>query len=127
MSEQLAVAFDDDVKSFEPGATVRGRALWLLSEDPVAIEVRLFWHTAGKGDVDLGIVGTTRFDTPGTAGDRPFEFVLPMRPWSCSGRLVSVIWSVEIVALPREDSQHFTITVGPGGREVILRGGALSS
>ncbi len=122
MSDRLAIAFDGDVKVFEPGATVRGRALWLLEDDPQAIEVRLFWHTQGKGDRDLGIVGTARFDEPGKLGDRPFELILPSRPWSCSGRLVSVLWSLEIVALPREESQRFDIVVGPGGREVLLRG-----
>ncbi len=122
MTAQLAIAFEGDKTAFLPGELVHGRALWLLDEAPVAIEVRLFWRTQGKGDTDLGVVGTARFDAPGTQGDQPFELALPQRPWSCSGRLVSVVWGVEIVALPREDSQHFPITVGPGGREVVLGG-----
>lgn len=121
MSPSLAIAFEGDRKNFEPGETVRGRALWLLETAPAALEVRLFWHTQGKGDTDLGIVAVARFEQPGELGERPFELALPMRPWSCSGRLVSILWSLEIVALPREDVQRFPIVVGPAGRETDLR------
>lgn len=117
---ELAIAFEGDATAFAPGETVRGRALWVFEAAPERIEVRLFWHTQGKGDTDLEIVDTTTVETPGPAGEQTFALALPDRPWSCSGKLVSILWSLEIVALPREVSQRFDITVGPARREIVL-------
>ena len=119
---QLAIAFDGDATTFEPASTLKGRALWLLDDDPEAVEVRLFWHTQGKGDRDLGVVAVERFDAPGRVGEQAFAMQLPDRPWSCSGKLISIVWSLEIVSLPDEAVQRFDVTIAPGGREVMLRG-----
>ncbi|MFO1052928.1 MAG: hypothetical protein U1F36_12000 [Planctomycetota bacterium] len=117
---QLALAFDDDRRAFEPGATIRGRALWLCEQPPTSIEVRLFWRTQGKGDTDLEVVDVARIETTDAAGEQPFAISAPRRPWSFSGKLISLIWALEIVALPSEDSERFDITIAPQGREVIL-------
>ncbi len=117
---QLAIAFDDESRAFEPGAAIRGRALWLCEPPPTSIEVRLFWRTQGKGDTDLEVVDVVHIETTDAAGEQAFAFTAPRRPWSFSGKLVSLIWALEIVALPREDSERFDITIAPQGREVIL-------
>jgi hypothetical protein len=111
---QLALLVDDERTAFRPGETVRGRALWVFAEAPDAVEVRLFWHTEGKGDTDVGVVDLARFDEVGPAGDERFALRLRDRPWSYAGTLISVIWSLEIVALPSEETFRLDLQVGAG-------------
>jgi hypothetical protein len=117
---QLAIAFEDDRKTYRPREVVRGRALWILDAEPARIEIRLFWHTSGQGDRSLEVVGTVGFDAPAAVGEHAFELELPDRPWSFSGKLISLQWSLEIVALPSEESNRFDFVVGPDGVEVQL-------
>lgn len=105
--------------TFEPGDEVAGTAAWSLPEAPTSIEIRLFWHTAGKGTLDLEVVETQVCDAL-AEGRREFRFRLPAGPYSVSGKLVSVAWAIELVAEPSGDAARAEITVGPGGREVRL-------
>lgn len=118
MSMHLELA--DSKTRYRPGETLEGVVFWELSQAPQWIEVRLFWQTRGKGTVDLEIVRTLRFADIGLQDRRPFRIALPPGPYSVSGKLVSIVWGVEIVSEPQGDAGHVEITLSPTGEEVRL-------
>jgi hypothetical protein len=105
---------------FEPGETVDVEAEWQLDAQAEAIELRLLWHTSGKGDTDVSIVETVRWEEPGLFESRRAKIALPEAPYSFSGRLVSLAWALELVVLPGEESQRIDLVLAPAVREVLL-------
>jgi hypothetical protein len=99
---------------------VRGIASWSLAGDAGAIEIRLFWHTRGKGTTSVQVVQTQRIDTPKMRDQRAFEFTLPEGPYSFSGSLISLIWGIEAVVEGQADATRVEFVVSPTGREVLL-------
>ena len=106
--------------AFRPGEALSGTASWSLDAPPRGMEVRLFWYTEGKGTQDVGLVDTVRFEGPMPSDRRDFQFVLPLQPYSFSGRLISLRWAVEVVAEPGSDAQRLDLTVSPTGEEILL-------
>lgn len=106
--------------AFLPGEEVKGKLNFRLETDPAGIEVRLFWHTKGKGDEDVVIVDTHHVETPARVGQSTFQFVLPQLPYSFSGKLISLIWAVEAVVDGDASSSHQEIIVSPIGGEIDL-------
>lgn len=119
MSE-LKIAVRDNVTRFLPGDEVVAIASWRLDRAPKSIEARLFWFTRGKGTQDVGVVETVRFDRPLLEETRPARFRLPEAPHSFSGKLVSLIWALELVAEPSGESTRLELTVSPTGEEIVL-------
>lgn len=117
---QLAIQPADGRTAFEPSETIAVEAQWNLDAEPEALEVRLVWNTSGKGDTDIGVEKTVRFDSPGLAETRRIDVELPAAPYSFSGKYVSLIWALELVASPANQSCRTEITIAPGRREVLL-------
>ena|SRR5437879_6330390 len=117
---ELRIDTREGRKDFEPGDELNGTAVWKLDQQLRAIELRLFWFTRGKGTEDAGVVETVRFDRPMTEERRSFRFRLPEAPYSLSGKLISIVWALELVADPSKEVVRLEITVAPGGREVRL-------
>ena len=120
MMSRLTVEIEDGRTAFSPGETIRGTASWQLDQAPEEIEVRLFWYTQGKGDQDVGGVKTERVPAPGSEGSQEFAFAAPRGPHSFSGKLISVVWAVELVALPSRDAARQDLVIAPGGREIRI-------
>jgi hypothetical protein len=110
----------DGKTRYRPGETVEGVAFWDLSSAPQSIEVRLYWRTQGKGTVDLEIVGNVKFSPVGPQDRRRFRLVLPAAPYSVSGKLISIVWGVEVVSEPKGESANIDLTLSPTGEEVRL-------
>jgi len=109
-----------DRLSFKPGDELTGSVEWRCEKAPQKMELRLFWFTRGKGTEDVGVVETVRFEQPQLNEKRKFRMRLPESPYSFSGRLISLIWALELVAeLPRQ-AKRVEIVVGPQGQEVRL-------
>ncbi len=106
---------------FRPGETLEGTASWELAAAGATVEVRLFWTTEGKGTTDVEVVDTVRFEGVSAVDRRDFRFVLPKSPYSFSGKLISLLWGVEAVAPPGENSGRANFTMSPTGREILLR------
>jgi len=117
---QMHLELADGKTEYRPGQSLEGVAFWELAEAPRTIEVRLYWQTQGKGTVDLEIVRTVTFNGVAAQDRRPFRIELPAGPYSVSGKLVSIVWGVELVAEPKGDSDNIEITISPTGREVRL-------
>jgi hypothetical protein len=116
----LKIATRDNRISFRPGEEVVGAAAWQLDEAPKAVEVRLFWFTRGKGTSDVTVVQTLRFDSPKMEEARPFQLSIPAEPYSFSGKLISLIWALELVVKPGKEADRLEITVSPKGDEITL-------
>src|SRR4051812_12829644 len=87
----------DGQKAFRPGEMVSGAAFWQLEQAPKWVEVRLFWRTRGKGTEDVSVVDTVRFENPQIEEARLFQLQAPDGPYSFSGRLISLIWGLELI------------------------------
>lgn len=119
MSE-LKLALRENRTAFQPGEEIGGAVGWKLEKAPQSAEVRLFWRTEGKGTQDVTLVDTVVLESPGQEEARPFQFVAPESPYSFSGRLVSLIWSLELVLQPGSESTRLDIVIAPHGREIQL-------
>jgi hypothetical protein len=106
--------------SFAPGEILEADALWALSVAPKTVEARLFWHTRGKGTEDIGLVQRESVATPISAGEHRFRFTLPAGPYSFSGKLISVLWAIELVAEPGGQVARCEFVLSPSGKEIVL-------
>jgi hypothetical protein len=91
------ISFTIQRKKLLPYETVAGRVEWRLESVPRGLELRLCWFTRGRGTVEAETVAALPLgDTKD--GARDFAFVLPGEPWSTGGRLVEIVWGLEVVA-----------------------------
>jgi hypothetical protein len=107
--------------AFLPGETITGSVYWQLDPPVTEIELRLIWYTEGKGDQDLQIVDTARFNGPERSEGRGFTVRVPQGPFSFSGKLISLLWALEAVAQPNDRAERLPITVSPTRREILLQ------
>ena len=117
---ELAIEFENGRKSFEPGEEISVTLSWDLASPPDAIELRAVWNTEGKGTTDLGIEHSVTIDSPNSTESRKLKFVLPEAPYSFSGNLISLVWALEVVVKPSDQSCREEFTMAPGATEVIL-------
>ena len=118
--EKLKIIVHEDKTVFAPRETVRGVIEWNLDATPRRLDLSLFWYTAGKGTRDIGMVHNVWFDDPGPHGSKEFSFELPEGPFSFSGRLISVIWAIELICSPGSETTRREITLSPTGKEILL-------
>ena len=117
---ELRIELADELASFKPTDELNGTVTWDLEQIPSSMELRLFWFTRGKGTEDVGVIKTIRFETPGLRDKKTFNFSLPDSPYSFSGKLISLIWALELIAEPSSQVARREIVVAPGGRELRL-------
>jgi hypothetical protein len=117
---RLDIILDEEKTVYAPGEVLHGSMEWSLDEMPRSLELSLFWYTSGKGTRDVGVIDTRRLDSPGALGRKDFSFTLPDGPYSFSGKLISLIWALELTCSPGSDISRQEITVSPTGREILL-------
>jgi hypothetical protein len=117
---RLEISTEGGRLAFHPGEELRGTASWSLDAPPTRVELRLFWRTEGKGSQDVGVAETLSFDGAAPEERREFRLRLPPGPYSFSGKLISLIWALELVAEPGADASRQDITVSPTGREILI-------
>lgn len=110
----------DHQTRFHPGDVISGIAGWELEPIPDSVEVCLFWHTSGKGDRDVGIADRVHLSATGATDAQPFRLQAPAEPYSFSGRLITLTWSIELIVEPGHHVQRLDITLSPTGEEVTL-------
>lgn len=119
---ELRINTDDNRGWYLPGDTVSGRVVWNLDKSCEAVELRLFWHTSGKGTEDVEIIDILSLSADGTHGDRAFSFPLPLGPYSFSGALITLAWALELVVLPGGEVERVELIVAPTPVEVQIEG-----
>jgi hypothetical protein len=117
---RLHLGLRNNQTGFKPGEELQGVAGWQLDQAAQALEVRLFWHTQGKGTEDVQVMGVVRFDQPLLEEARPFRFRMPESPYSFSGKLISLMWALELVSLPSKESTRYELVMSPTGKEIVL-------
>ena len=120
---QASIQTEFDNLAYTPGETLRGQAAWQADRRPVSATLRLFHHTSGRGTQDVVVVEERPFDAPAEVDRREFAFTLPAEgPWSFSGKLVSLIWSLELELDLGDDSliEKLDFTLSPTGTEILL-------
>jgi hypothetical protein len=123
-SSRLQIRLDADGPWFQPGSSIVGEVRWRgLDADVEALDLRLFWYTEGKGTQDVGLATSRRIARPGSSGSRRFALAVPEGPYSFSGRLITLAWALELVALPGRESVREDLLIGPRPVEVDLRRG----
>ena len=115
----LSISIADDKQTFGPGESLAGRVSWDVREATSA-ELRLFWYTRGKGTGDVGLVDTLVFANPQTNDQREFRFTLPGTPYSFSGKLVSIVWAIELIIEPESAVERREFVMSPTGKEIVV-------
>lgn len=116
----LSVELTGGRSSYRPGETVHGTFAWALPKPPNRMELRLFWYTQGKGTQDVTIVQTQQANPAMAAGSQPFEFHLPEGPYTVYGKLISVLWAIELVVDSASDAGRADLVVSPWDEPVTL-------
>jgi hypothetical protein len=117
---ELSIELAGGKTSFAPGESIRGTAGWRLEVPHEGLEVRLFWYTEGKGQRDVDIVETVTLDRGSREGSHGFTFTAPQAPLSFSGKLISLIWAIEIVKLSDGEAGRLEITISHSGEEIRI-------
>lgn len=116
---EMAIETKDGRVNYRPGDSIAGAAGWKLERAPESIELRLFWFTSGKGTSDLGLAATVTFEQPQAEEARPFVFTAPKFPVSFSGRIISLVWALELVVKPGTECARLHLVISPTGEELV--------
>ena len=119
MSE-FSLRTQDGRTAFEPGERITVVAKWQCDFEPPNMEIQIGWSTAGKGTTDQGVEKSVPISDPRRSESREIVLDLPAAPYSFSGKLISLIWALELVAEPAGRSR-LPITIAPGAQEVLLQ------
>jgi hypothetical protein len=120
MSE-LEIKTHEDRTDFLPGEELAGEVSWQTDSAPGPVELRLFWHTEGKGTRDVEVIECISFNVPGRQDRRDFRFQLPDSPYSFSGKLISVVWALELVLPSTGETERLDIVISPTRGEIALQ------
>ena len=120
---KIQLGLRDNRLAYRPKDFVEGAVLWEMDAPPKRAEIRLLWFTRGKGTEDGVTVAEEKLGGPRAGDTRTFKLQLPEAPYSFSGRLISLIWVVELVIAPGNHFERIEIVMGPEGREIILPAG----
>jgi hypothetical protein len=118
---------------FLPGEEISGTVTWQCDRPDDRVELRLLWFTQGKGDQDRNIVERLPLDAAAERGE--FRLRLPSDgPCSFSGKMVAVVWALELAVMPseavqkergffqgklKENTRRLELVVSPTGKELI--------
>ena len=118
---ELEIRTREDRTDFLPGEELAGEVSWQTDSAPGPVELRLFWHTEGKGTRDVEVIESISFNVPGRQDRRDFRFQLPESPYSFSGKLISVVWALELVLPSTGDTERIDIVISPTRAEIALQ------
>jgi hypothetical protein len=120
----LRIDISGGQRGYKPGETISGRVTWQVDPPPQSAELRLFWYTSGKGTQDVENVDAVAFQTPQMNDDRTFSLTLPRQPFSFSGKLISLVWALELIVEPGSNVTRQEFAMSASGKEVVLGEGA---
>lgn len=87
---------------YHPGETVAG-VVEIRPRSEIkcrGVEIKMGWHTEGKGDRDEGILNTINVDVGVISEQMPvvehFDFTMPDSPWTFHGRYINIVWAIEV-------------------------------
>lgn len=114
----IEITLDENKHNYKPGELVRGTVEWRFERNLKALEIRLIWKTTGKGDSDMGMVDSIVVEVPPGYKKMPFELRMPSGPYSFSGKLISIMWLLEVVTDPTTERVTRSLAMSPTGSEI---------
>ncbi|MHC4479271.1 MAG: hypothetical protein ACYTEL_26935 [Planctomycetota bacterium] len=123
----LDIEIEQGRSAFGPGDEIAGKAKWQMDDSPESLELSLFWRTEGKGTQDVGIAETIKIHNPGALGEKEFRLTVPKGPYSFSGKLISIIWALELSGPRGKDVVRKEIVISPTGKEIVCTQGVSDS
>lgn len=105
--------------AFELREPIRSRVTWSGAATPKSVEIRLFWRTEGKGDRATDIAEQLTFEHPQPKDERTISFLAPIFPPSFSGRLISLVWALELV-IDGRSAAVVDLTISARSGEITL-------
>jgi hypothetical protein len=114
------IDLDGGTVRYRPGESVSGAVKWSFPAVPNGAALCLRWRAEGKGTPDAGSPIAVQFEDALATDRRAFRLVLPIMPYSFSGKMLSIVWRVELVVRHRrfrpEKIEVFrVITMSPTG------------
>ena len=106
-----------------PGDRITVQVDWDHVARSTAIDVRLCWLLATPAQQRVIVNARESEPYPFTRGSRAFTFTLPQTPCTIHGRLMRILWLVEVVLLPTRHCVRLGFVVSPDGEAVVLQGG----
>jgi hypothetical protein len=116
----VTIQLAENRNSFSPGERITGQVSWQFDVPPESAELRLRWFTDGRGIGDEDIVQTIPFPAPQATETRPFSLTLPEAPYSFTGTLITLSWSLEAVFQPNDYTGSVGLILAPGGEAISL-------
>ena len=118
----IEIGLEGGRTAYRPGEEVTGAVAWAIEEGepPASAEVRLVWFTRGHGDPSSELVAAAELPSPAELDRREFSLRLPEGPYSFTGKLITLVWAVEVVVEPGGRAERKEIVVSPTGREIRL-------
>ena len=101
--------------AYQPGETIRGFAAWRVDRELRRIVLHLSWRTEGVGTRNSGLAGQIVVDNPPSSGKHDFEFTAPRMPHSFAGRLLSILWTLDLFTEPETESHAVELVISPTG------------
>ena len=120
MAAGLQIDLLNEKGAYSPGDLIEGVVSWNLSDRPKAVKLHLLFFTRGKGDQDVIVADTIEYDSPPAVGVEKFTFASPPGPYTFSGKLISLIWALELETVKPDDAFRREITIAPGAQEILL-------
>lgn len=114
-----------------PGSLLRAEIHWHHPHAPLGGSVELGWATTGKGSGDTQVIHHAelaelpRVDQTAPAqlqanDARVFALQLPAGPYSFSGTLISLTWTLRARLDPDDERATIEIVLAPDGEELRL-------
>ena len=119
MSGEIRLESESSV--YQPDAAISGTVQWQLDKPAQSLELRLIYHTTGRGTQDVETVALETFSRPALSESRVFSLMPEAGcPWSFSGKLISVVWGLELVTDQEQLVAKCSLVVSPSGQEIDL-------
>ena len=115
----VEIRLNDDRTQYKPGETLNATVSW-SDEQFDELTAYLLWYTEGIGNQDSQVVDEQPVSTGGRSGERDVTFTLPPSPYAFSGKLITLVWAVEVLAKPGDNHDRKSFTMSPTGEEVQL-------
>ncbi len=109
-----------DKTAYRPGDTIHGSVHWEGLPEPDLVDLRLVWHTKGKGTQASEMVRHQVIEMPGWSGTKEFQIIAPEWPHSFSGKLLTVQWKLETAGAYSETSPPIDLIISPSGSELQM-------
>ena len=101
--------------TYRPGEAIRGFAAWRSDRDLRRVVLHLSWRTEGAGTRNTELAGQVVVDNPPAIGKHDFEFIAPRIPHTYAGRLLSILWTLDLFTEPETESHAVELVISPTG------------